>query len=64
MKAKELLAKAQAEIAEEDGKLAVAVIKERLREIRLAKRNLEKMEAQLEDLLEQDAEELNVDLLG
>lgn len=54
MKMDELVAQAKTELEEEDKKYATELLKERLKEIREAKRVLTTLETQFEELLAKD----------
>ncbi len=58
MKLKELVEQAKDELTSEKIEIATEEIKERLREIRVAKKVLEKLEVQYSELLEKDIEDV------
>lgn len=57
MKIKDLVSEAIAELNDEDHQIAKEEIKERLREIRSAKKVLAKLETQYTEMLDEDVED-------
>ena len=62
MKMNEFVKDAKAELIEEKKELAKSVIKERLKEIKIAQKTLVKLEEQYENLLEKDVDDIVEDL--
>ncbi len=57
-KMNEFVKEAETELIEEKKELAVSVIKERLKELSLARKTLDKLETQYKKLLEKDVDEV------
>ena len=62
MKMKEFLEDAEKELKEEQATMARETIKTRLREVRAAKKTVDRLEKSLEDLLARDVDEFSNDI--